>query len=270
MAKQEMQTIELLRKPEMLAEIKRALPRHLTPDRFARMILTSIRRTPELARCDQRSFLGAMMELAQLGLEPDTPLGHAWIVPFGSTAQVIIGYRGIFTLAYRQPGLTLLPPRVVYEGDGFKPTFGTRPEINHTPEKDINKRGELTHVYSVAYLGASSIPSIEVLNKADVEESKRRSQAWQRGQRDKTKQNSPWYTDEAAMWRKTVILRHAKYLPLSAEMARVIELDDQHERGIAQSFQPSNFELPALGSSEQADELARRLEAEGSSTGAVE
>jgi recombination protein RecT len=63
-------------------EIKKALPSVITPERFTRMALSALNSTPKLAECSQMSFLAALMNAAQLGLEPNTPLGqerYIWI-----------------------------------------------------------------------------------------------------------------------------------------------------------------------------------------------
>lgn len=54
----------------MEPEIKKALPQVITPERFSRMALSALNTTPKLAECSQMSFLGALMNAAQLGLEP--------------------------------------------------------------------------------------------------------------------------------------------------------------------------------------------------------
>lgn len=66
----------------MEGEIKKALPSVITPERFTRMTLSAISTNPKLAQCTPRSFLGAMMSAAQLGLEPNTPLGQAYLIPY--------------------------------------------------------------------------------------------------------------------------------------------------------------------------------------------
>ena len=63
-------------------EIKRALPSVLTSERFTRMALSAINNTPELANCTPMSFIAALMNAAQLGLEPNTPLGQAYLIPY--------------------------------------------------------------------------------------------------------------------------------------------------------------------------------------------
>ena len=54
----------------MAPEIKKALPEVITPERFTRMALSALNTTPKLQECTQMSFLAALMNAAQLGLEP--------------------------------------------------------------------------------------------------------------------------------------------------------------------------------------------------------
>ena len=85
--------------------IKKALPSVITPERFTRMVMTAISSNPKLAECTPASFCGAMMQAAQLGLEPNTPLGQAYLIPYRNhgklECQYQTGYKGLITLAYR-------------------------------------------------------------------------------------------------------------------------------------------------------------------------
>lgn len=63
-------------------EIKRAFPTILTPERFMRMALSAINNTPELADYTPMSFIAALMNAAQLGMEPNTPLGQVYLIPY--------------------------------------------------------------------------------------------------------------------------------------------------------------------------------------------
>ena len=67
---------------KMEGEIKKALPSVLTPERFTRIVMSAISTTPQLAETTPQSFLGAMMTAAQLGMEPNTPLGQAYLLPY--------------------------------------------------------------------------------------------------------------------------------------------------------------------------------------------
>ncbi len=66
---------------KMGPEIEKALPSHMNADRMARIALTTIRTNPKLLECSVPSLLGAVMQAAQLGLEPGL-IGHCYLVPF--------------------------------------------------------------------------------------------------------------------------------------------------------------------------------------------
>ena len=92
--------IALITSPKMVEQLRAAPPRHVTPEGLARIVLTEIRRTPKLLGCTQQSLLGSIMQSAQLGLEPGV-LGQCWIIPYGTEAVFIPGYRGYAQLAWR-------------------------------------------------------------------------------------------------------------------------------------------------------------------------
>lgn len=270
MVKREDQVIAVLMDPKVQEQIKRALPRAITPERFGRMVMTSIRKTPKLALCDQRSLLSAMMELAQLGLEPDTPLGHAWMIPYGSVAQVVVGFKGMIALAERGARISM-NAEAVYEGDRaygeWDYALGSEPYIQHKPVEDLAKRGKLINAYSVARFPDGRPPHFKVINQADIDEAKASSSAYRRDvqamqERPGYEPQSPWFRFEASQWRKTAIRRHATFLPLSAEFARVMALEDQVDRGEIQVFDPASFDpssLPAPDPDQQAESIEERL-----------
>lgn len=66
----------------MEKEIAKALPSVITPERFTRITLSALSSNPELQNTTPKSFLASMMISAQLGLEPNTPLGQAYLLPY--------------------------------------------------------------------------------------------------------------------------------------------------------------------------------------------
>lgn len=96
-----------------------AVPKHLSADRMARIAATEVRKTPALLNTTPASFLGAVMQSAQLGLEPGSALGQAYLVPYGNQCQLILGYRGMIDLARRSGQVLSLNAYAVREGDEF-------------------------------------------------------------------------------------------------------------------------------------------------------
>lgn len=225
----------------MTPEIARALPKHVNPDRMARIALTALRTTPKLMRTTPASFLACIVQAAQLGLEPNTPLGHAYLLPFEvkkhniTVCQLIIGYQGMIDLARRSGMLRTIYAFPVYEGDEFGWTLGLEPTINHKPAVERKDRAQLTHVYAVAKLSAGD-PIFTVLSRKEVETYRARSMA---------KNSGPWMTDYEAMSLKTAIRRLYRWLPKSAEMARAeaIDVAPEHGRGQLAATDPDVIAL---------------------------
>lgn len=75
-------------------------PAVMTPERFTRIVLSALSTNPKLGQTTPQSFLAAMMTAAQLGMEPNTPLGQAYLIPFYnnkthcSECQFQLGYKG--------------------------------------------------------------------------------------------------------------------------------------------------------------------------------
>lgn len=211
------------------AEIQHALPRHVSPDRMLRMALTSARKNPDLLACSPESFLGAVIQSAQLGLEPDTPMGHAYLLPFYNSGtgkkevNFMPGYRGYMELVYRAANHPILNPGAVYDGDKFEYQRGTSAFLNHSPMPRTDG-DKLTHVYCVANF-ADGRKEFDVMTRVEVEACHARSKA---------KGFSPWKTDYEAMAKKTIIRRFVKYLPMSAELQTACGLDDAAESGLSQ------------------------------------
>lgn len=181
------------------AAIARALPKHLSADRLTRILVTEVRRNPKLAQADPTSLLGAVMQAAQLGLEPG-PLGHAYLVPRynGKTkttdVTLQIGYRGYIDLARRSGQIVSIVAREVCDGDQFDFRYGTDEEITHRPA--LKDRGEAYAYYGVALL-ADGGRVIHVMSRDDIDRYRARSQA---------KDSGPWQTDYDAMARKGIAL----------------------------------------------------------------
>lgn len=217
----------MLASPSMQSQIKAALPRHMTPERLARIVTTEIRKVPKLAECTPVSFFGAVIQCAQLGLEPGNALGHAYLLPYGKDVQLIIGYRGMIDLARRSGQIVSIDARAVYEGDKFECRLGLDPHIEHEPDWANPNRtmgDKLQFVYAVAKLKDGGI-QFDVMSRAEIEGIRARSKAGN---------NGPWKTDYQAMALKTVVRRLFKFLPVSIEIQTAVGLDERAEMGLTQ------------------------------------
>lgn len=196
----------------MQPEIAKALPRHMNPDRMARIATTVLKQTPALARCTPESFLGALLTASQLGLEPG-PLGECYFVPYGNTVTFIPGYRGLVKLTWQSGQLKSLSAHIVHENDDFEYEYGLAPMLTHKPA--LSDRGAPIAAYAAAlFKDGGSV--FEVMSMEDIEKIRRRSKA---------SSNGPWKTDYEAMCRKTVVRQLAKWMPLAPELSDAVSRD---------------------------------------------
>jgi recombination protein RecT len=194
-------------------EIARALPSHLSADRMARIALTCFRQSPKLGECDHKSVFAAVIQAAQLGLEPGL-MGHAYLVPYGRTCQLIPGYQGLIDLALRSGRVKSIAAHAVHENDEFDYQYGDSPFLKHKPS--LGDRGQIKAFYACAKLDTGDV-AFEVMSKMEVDAIAAKTQS--RGK------SGPWADYYSEMGRKTAIRRLFKYLPKSVEMATAMTLD---------------------------------------------
>lgn len=207
-----------LESPKFRDEIAKALPKHLTPDRFIRVAVSALTRTPKLKECEPVSLFGAMLTLSQLGIEPDGRRAH--LIPFENRrrgcveCQLIIDYKGLAEMAMRSGVVSYLHADVVCDADTFEENMGEI--IAHKIDRR-KPRGEVYAAYAICKFKDGTAKA-EVMSSDEIEAIRKRSKAGNSG---------PWITDWNEMAKKTVFRRLSKWLPLSPEFRDAVEADDE-------------------------------------------
>lgn len=213
---------------QMQGEIAKALPSVMTPERFTRITLSALSANPQLAQTTQNSFLGAMMTAAQLGMEPNTPLGQAYLIPFRNKGvlecQFQLGYKGLIDLAYRSGEVTTIQAQVVYENDEFEYALGLEPQLKHIPA--MSNRGEPISFYAVFKTKDGGF-GFEVMSVEDV---KLHAQKYSKSFNSAY---SPWKTNFEEMAKKTVLKKVLKYAPMKTDFARGLSADETIKHGVS-------------------------------------
>jgi recombination protein RecT len=223
----------------MVPVLRDILPTATEQGRFVRVVAKAIIENPKLMECTRSSLVAAIHEAAQLGLEPTGLLGSAYLVPYsrsfkvGNTwhkvkeAKLIPGYRGLIDLARRSGEIDGIEAKVVRRRDHFRLVEGTNPGIEHErfvadplDKPEERDPGPIVGFYMVATLRGGH-QQTEWMTADEVDAIRKRSKAADDG---------PWVTDYAEMGRKTVVRRGSKYLPLTTEFRRALELDEEAER----------------------------------------
>ncbi len=235
------------------AEIARALPKHIDPDRMCRIALTAFRTTPALAKCKPVSILAAIIQASQLGLEVGQN-GEAHLVPFKDECQMIPGYQGLMKLVRNSGYVKDIYVHEVRENDHFELRLGLDRLLVHEPmagrggfPASETMRGEIVGFYAVAVLKEGT-PTFVALSTEDVNSIRDNSKGYQSSKR--FGKSSPWDTDFVPMGKKTAIRALCKMLPKSAELSAAMALSDVADRGHSQNISlkeaaDGSYEAPA-------------------------
>lgn len=249
--------------------IKAVLPKHVTPDRLAKVALSVISRTPKLLGCTPQSLVSSIMVAGQLGLDLAPALGEAYLVPFKTACTMIIGYRGLVQLARRSGQITRIEAHPVRLDDQFRVRFGLEPILEHVPNIDrleafdkeapVIGEGNFRLAYALAKLKDGE-PQFDVMTLTEILLIRSRSE----GYRNAVKYNrtdTPWIEHFDEMARKTAIRRLSKTLPLSIEFANALTLAHRAETGDPSLAGLEDIDLP-FGDVIDAEDIKKEAEGE--------
>lgn len=197
-----------------------ALPPSMSPAYFSRCCWSHLTANTDLLECDLPTVMRSFITIAQLGLVPESVTGQAYVVPYGKTAQPIIGYRGLMQLAFRSGQIANIDAQIVREGDDFSFNYGRNADLKHVPMFDDSR--PVTHYYACATTKSGGFVFV-VMSYDQMQDFKKKF--------CKTTSNkSPWNSDFDAMAKKTCIRRLATFLPMSTEMVTATSLTEPEER----------------------------------------
>ncbi|MDA1326254.1 MAG: recombinase RecT [Proteobacteria bacterium] len=219
---------ELLWNDAAKNQLQQVSAAHMKPDRMMRLMANAIRTTPKLGECDPMSLLGGLMTCAGLGLEPNTIMGHAYLIPFKNNrkgiteVQLVVGYKGLIDLARRSGHITSISANIHYSDDEvWEYEEGTEARLRHIPGA---QEGEKRHAYAIAKFRDGGHAYV-VLPWAKVIKIRDGSQGWQTAVKYGATDRNPWKSHEDEMAKKTAIRALAKSLPLSVEFRDALTVD---------------------------------------------
>ena len=206
----------LINSESMKEQFARALPKHMTPDRFIRVALTALTRTPKLMQCTPASMMKCLLDCSAIGIEPDNR--RAYLIPYGTEATLIVSYMGLIELIRRSGDVTSIRAETVCENDFFTWENG---QVEHKIDWR-NPRGKMQAVYAEAIM-KSGEKQTAVMTKEEVEAIRKKSKA---------SGSSPWTEHFDEMAKKTAVRRLSKMMPLSSEIMDHVAKDDEQFSGM--------------------------------------
>ena len=205
-----------------------ALPSHIKPEKFQRVVLTVVQSSPDLLEADRQSLFDSCIKCASDGLIPDgreaaltvfnTKVKRGGRDEWIKKVQYIPMLAGIQKRVRNSGLIDSIQAHVIYEKDTFEWEQGFDERIIHKPFFP-GDRGKPVGVYAIAKFKDGS-RQFEVMDVAEIERIRAAS---------KTGQYGPWKDWWAEMARKSVFKRLAKWLPLDADVDDLIEYDNRAE-----------------------------------------
>lgn len=272
-------------------EFKAALPSHIGVDKFQRTVATAVMLNPKLLECDRQSLLLSCIKLATDGLLPDGR--EAALVPFKTRVRdgsqwsdkwlvqpMPMSY-GLRKKVLQSGEVVSLQVGVAYraevESGYFLYEIGIEPPIRHRPNLFLTEEeatdDNLAVAYSIARIkndaGGEPFWSVEIMPRREILKVRQMSQTGAVGKTGRDGKpippKGPWVDWESEMWKKSVLRRHCKVLPMSSDILATVLRDD--EETIAQGASamlgavdgsepirlPSNDDLDAQASGETVD-----------------
>jgi recombination protein RecT len=226
---------EQIDNPTFKAQLAKAIPNTLSADRMVRLALTMLKKNERLSKCTPLSVMACVIEIAQLGLEPEGVLGHAYMVPFKDQCTLIVGYRGFMHLMYQSGVITEISAEIVRKGDSFQRVLGTQRQLIHVPQaipENDDAKNWIGAYAACSFLNNAT--AFEYLEKVKIYQARARSRGYQQYMKGEA-QSTPWVSDEEEMWKKTPIRRLAKRMPMSTsdkrpQLLRAVMLDEYGEK----------------------------------------
>lgn len=229
------------------AQLAAALPKHLNPDRMARLALTAFSQNKQLQQCDPKTVFSSLIVLSQLGLEPGID-GQGYLVPYGKVCTPIPGWKGYVDLVSRS-GRGTVYSGVIFRDQKYTFTDGARRDLVIHNETDLDDPEDITHAYAIGWVKDAAMPIIELWRTSKV--IKHRDKYNKVGQKHYSFSNFEMYA------RKVVLLQVIKYMPKSIELQTAMEIDLASAEGKGTEY--INGEFVTLDGSDDAPQAVPAL-----------
>ena len=172
------------------------LPQGTNVNRFIKTAMIAVHKNPKIRQCSPSSILLAIDQAATYGLEVNSQLGEAAMIPYGNEVQFIIEYRGLLKLAWNSGLIRAIDYDKICKNDEYEYTKGISFNFSHKP--NLQDRGEAIAYYAIAELTTGAT----VMMLMGVDDIREHGKRFSKGYGSKS---SPWQTDFEAMAIKTVL-----------------------------------------------------------------
>lgn len=208
-------------------------------DRLKTVFLTAVMQNPDILKCSTTSIKREILKCAADGLVPDSK--EAAMVPYKGELQYQPMVMGIIKRVKELGGVFSIVCKLVHENDEFVLNEADPDSLVHksNPFATASERGAVTGGYAVFRDDQKRVMHLETMSIEDFEKVRKASKA----------PDSPaWKNWTNEMYRKAVLRRGSKYVPINNDKIRALleRQDDMFDFGQprqAERFNPFTGEL---------------------------
>ena len=200
---------EVLTSELALPSVSDALPKDFNKARFVQNTVALVQDNKDLAKYPQAKLVPGLLKGAYLGL--DFFNKECYLIPYGDDLQFQIDYKGMQKLVkkYAVRPVDEIYARIVREGDEFSEEVkDNEPVINFKP-KPFND-GKIIGAFAVCQYKDGGA-KVETMSKEQLDAAKRMSKA---------QTGTAWKFFPEEMYKKTIIRRLCKGIPVELENSR--------------------------------------------------
>ena len=185
----------------------------IRPEAYARVVLTALSTgSPKILDCKPQSLRNSILKCATLGILPDGD--QAAIVPYGGSAKLVVGWKGMYDLAREAiPGIAFVMEAVTEEDD-FVYEEGLKPILRHVKNPTGARCMESNFVasYVLAFMPGNDMPERVVMFKSEIDYI-RKTYTWEGSE--------AWINAYAEQTKKTAGRRMGKRLPIRSGLLKL-------------------------------------------------
>lgn len=221
---------------KMVPQFKMALPSHITPEKFMRVVVTAVQLDNKLLSANRQSLYSAAMAAAQDGLLPDKKEGV--ITTYGDQAVWMPMVGGMCKKARNSGEISTIDAVVVYENDEYEAwTDEKGSHFKHVKARGDRGNAQLTYAYAITKDGGFFFEEIDEKQMSEIEKKSKTPTIWKGPFKDEQR-------------RKSALRRLLKYrTPSSTDIDQMIDRENEQFAGLNQAPVDAKPEEPKTNSS---------------------
>ena len=216
---------------------------------FVTAIVSAVSSNEKVAACTPKSIISAGLKCVSLGFMPGGDLGDAYLIPYGNTCTLQLGYKGLIRLAQRSGQCKTINMGIVQKGQTVHVdqltgdvTISGEPEEVDSPAigyfaflrlngSGFEKTEYMTKQQAIAHAARYAKTSFDKETFKRFEQFRETGEGMTQAEAERL-ESGVYYSNFDQMAMKTVLRRLLlRWAPMSLQYQQMLEEDEKAERG---------------------------------------